>query len=409
MNVRFQNMKASVFAGLLGLSLLATACSQTAAVLEPAPKRIFPVAENQAVVPGKLPFVADTTIKNVILIIGDGTGLAQITSGQYAVVGTQGRLHMQTMPVAGFVNTTSSDNLITDSASGATAYSCGLKTYNSAIGVNPEKVPCNTLTELAAAKGMSTGLVATSTIVHATPASFAAHVEKRSLYNDIAEDFSRSQVDVFLGGGRKFFLPNTEEGSARTDDANLIGLFKQKGYDYVENADELGKSTGDKILGLFALDAIDYSPEQPSLAEMTAKALDVLNRNEQGFFLMVEGSQIDWGGHANDVEYVIREVQRFDEAIKVILDFAIADGQTLVVQTADHETGGMTLQKQYNGGKELEINWTTGGHTGTPIPLMAYGPHATDFSGWVDNTYVGRRIAELLQLGEFPSLKTEGN
>lgn len=409
MNVTFQNMKVSVFAGLLGLSLLATACTQTAAVSESAPKRIFPVAENQAVVPEKLPFVADTTIKNVILIIGDGTGIAQITSGQYAVAGTQGRLHMQTMPVAGFVNTTSSDNLITDSASGATAYSCGLKTYNSAIGVNPEKVPCNTLTELAAAKGMSTGLVATSTIVHATPASFAAHVEKRSLYNDIAEDFSRSKVDVFLGGGRKFFLPNTEEGSARTDDANLIGLFKQKGYDYIENADELKKSTGDKILGLFALDAIDYSPEQPSLAEMTAKALDVLNRNEQGFFLMVEGSQIDWGGHANDVEYVIREVQRFDEAIKVILDFAIADGQTLVVQTADHETGGMTLQKQHKDGKELEINWTTGGHTGTPIPLMAYGPHATDFSGWVDNTYVGRRIAELLQLGEFPSLKTEHN
>ncbi len=407
MLLTFQNMKVFVFACLLCLSCLLPACKQTEVVTESAPERIFQVAQNQASVPEKLPFVADTAIKNVILIIGDGTGLAQITTGQYAVAGTQGRLHMQTMPVAGFVNTTSSDNLITDSASGATAYSCGLKTYNSAIGVNPEKVPCNTLTELAAAKGMSTGLVATSTIVHATPASFAAHVEKRSFYNEIAENLSRSDVDVLLGGGRKFFLPEAEEGSARTDDENLIGIFKQNGYDYAENTDELENSSGDKVLGLFALDAIDYSPGQPSLAEMTAKAIDVLSRNEQGFFLMVEGSQIDWGGHANDVEYVIREVQRFDEAIKVILDFATADGQTLVVQTADHETGGMTLQKQHKNGNELEIQWTTGGHTGIPVPLMAYGPHATDFSGWIDNTYVGQRIAELLQLGEFPSLKME--
>jgi len=170
------------------------------------------------------------------------------------------------------------------------------------------------------------------------------------------------------------------------------------------NADDLANSTSDRLLGLFASDGLERIEGEPSSAAMTSKALEILNKNENGFFLMIEGSQIDWGGHGNSAEYVINEVQDFDAAVKAALDFAQEDGETLVVVTADHETGGMTLQRQIADGDSLEIYWTTGYHTGTPVPLMAYGPSATEFMGWRDNTYVGKKLAELLQVGELPIL-----
>jgi len=356
------------------------------------------VAESEFT-PELLPLVEGKTVKNIIFLIGDGTGIAQLTSGQYATVGPDGLLHMQTMPVTGFVKTHSSDNLITDSASGATAYSCGLKTYNGAIGVNPDKTPCKTILELAEEKGLSTGLVSTSSITHATPASFAAHVESRSMEDEIAAQFINSGAEVLLGGGVEYF---TAEG--REDSTDLISEFSDKGYQVLLNADDLANSTSDRLLGLFASDGLERIEGEPSSAAMTSKALEILNKNENGFFLMIEGSQIDWGGHGNSAEYVINEVQDFDAAVKAALDFAQEDGETLVVVTADHETGGMTLQRQIADGDSLEIYWTTGYHTGTPVPLMAYGPSATEFMGWRDNTYVGKKLAELLQVGELPIL-----
>ncbi|MEX0720349.1 MAG: alkaline phosphatase [Balneolaceae bacterium] len=360
---------------------------------------ILSVSENKEPVSEILPLVEEKSIKNIILLIGDGTGLAQISSGQIGLVGADGLLHMQTMPVTGFVKTHSSDNLITDSASGATAYSCGLKTYNGAIGVDPNQVKCKTILEMAEEKGISTGLVSTSSITHATPASFAAHVEKRSMQEEIAEDFLDSGVDVFLGGGMKWFAPNQ-----RSDALDLLGQFESTGYQVLQNEGELENSDSNKLLGLFAADGLERNDSEPSLAQMTEKSLNILSQNEKGFFLMVEGSQIDWAGHANDIKYILREVKDFDDAIKAVLDFAAEDGETLVVLTADHETGGMTMQRQQSEGSELEIYWTTGSHTGIPVPLMAYGPQALEFMGWRDNTYVGQKLAELLKVGELPQL-----
>ncbi|MFP8488235.1 alkaline phosphatase [Gracilimonas sp. Q87] len=346
-----------------------------------------------------LPLVEDKEIKNVIFLIGDGTGLAQIASGQIAIAGPDGLLHMQTMPVTGIVKTHSSDNLITDSAAGATAFSCGLKTYNGAIGVNPELTPCKTILELAEDKGLSTGLISTSSITHATPASFASHVIQRSMQEEIAEDFLHSGVEVFLGGGVKWFNENQ-----RSDSLDLIGKFREEGYEILLNDNELTTSSSDKLLGLFATDGLEREKGEPSSKAMVSKALQVLNKNEKGFFLMVEGSQIDWAGHGNSVEYLKREIQDFDEAVKAVLDFAQEDGETLVVLTADHETGGMTMQRQVAEGDSLEIFWSTDYHTGIPVPIMAYGPSATEFMGWRDNTYVGIKLAELLGLGELPIL-----
>ncbi|MFA5667760.1 MAG: alkaline phosphatase [Balneolaceae bacterium] len=353
---------------------------------------------------GKLPLVPNKKIKNVIFLIGDGTGLAQITSGQYAIVGSDGYLNLQRMPITGISRTRSANNLVTDSAAGATAYSCGEKTDNYMIGYLPDGSHCKTILEIANEMGLSTGLVATSTITHATPASFAAHVKHRKMEDVIAEQYLDADVDVLLGGGLEFFIPQTEEGSSRKDDRNLVDEFSALGYDFVDNAQDLEANTSDKLLGLFALQGIDSKNRTPSLTQMTDRALDVLNKNEKGFFLMVEGSQIDWGGHANDVEYVIREMRDFDDAVKSVLDFAVQDGETLVVFTADHETGGMTMQKSKLESTEMEIYWTTGSHTGIPVVTMAYGPHAIEFSGWQENTDVGRKIAQLMGMKNFPAI-----
>jgi len=350
----------------------------------------------------RLPLVKETKIKNVILLIADGTGLAQISSGQLSLVGADGYLNLQRMPIIGIIKTQSADALITDSAAGATAYSCGMKTNNGMIAFLPDESHCKTLLEIAEEKGMSTGLVATSTITHATPASFAAHVRSRGNQTGIAEQYVNSEVEVFLGGGREFFIPKDQEGSSRNDNRNLIEEFESKGYEYLSNADEMKNSTSEKILGLFANGGMESENRSPSLGDMTTTALSKLQTNEKGFFLMVEGSQIDWAGHGNDAEYAIREMKDFDEAVKVALDFAEKDGETLVVLTADHETGGMTMMSSSEDPKKLRVEWVTDYHTAVPIALMAYGPNAIHFSGWNDNTDIGIKIAELMNFGEFP-------
>ena len=353
----------------------------------------------------RLPLVEDRPIKNVIFLIGDGTGLVQLTAGQYNTVGQAGLLHIQTMPVTGIVKTYSADNLITDSASGATAFSCGVKTNNGMIGQLPDGRKCKTVLELVEEKGLSTGLVSTSGVTHATPASYAAHVPSRGMYAEIANQYLSSGIEVILGGGTEYFIPSSESESRREDNRNLINDFKEAGYEYVSTKEELENAGNGKLLGLFSPSGMPSEERNPTLADMSGKAIEILSRDDDGFFLMIEASQIDWGGHDNDIDYVLREVEDFDEAVKVVLDFAKEHGETLVVLTADHETGGMTLNKYNTETSEVEIFWTTGSHTGVPVPLMAYGPHAIKFTGWLENTEVGIKVAELLNVGNFPVIE----
>lgn len=360
------------------------------------------VASKPDVILEKLPIVEDGPIKNVIFIIGDGTGLVQLTSGQYSLVGAEGLLHIQTLPVTGIVKTYAENSLITDSASGATAYSCGVKTDNGMIAQLPDGSDCKTVLELAEERGMSTGIVSTSGVTHATPASYASHVPARGMYSEIAEQYVTSGMEVILGGGTEYFLPSSYEESEREDDKNLIEDFKAAGYEYVETLEALENAGNGKLLGLFSPGGMPSVDRIPTLADMSAKAIQTLSQNDEGFFLMIEGSQIDWGGHGNDTEYVIREVIDFDNAIKEVLDFAKEDGETLVVITADHETGGMALNAPYGSRDKVVIAWTTGGHTGVPVPLMAYGPHAIEFTGWLENTEVGQKVSTLLGFDPLP-------
>jgi alkaline phosphatase len=367
------------------------------------------VASETTVKGPRLSLVADQPIKNVIFMIGDGTGIAQLYSGQLQEVGPDGYLHAQRLPITGIVKTHADDDLITDSASGATAYSCGIKTNNGVIAQDSEGNECVTLMELAQQAGMKTGLVATSGVTHATPASFATHIDSRNKYAEIAEQMVESEVDVILGGGLEYFIPSDSAESNREDQLNLLPTLREQGYSVVLDRQAMIDEDSDQIIGLFSPSGMPSENRIPSLAEMTNKAVESLSSNENGFFLMVEGSQIDWGGHANETPYVVREVKDFDDAIGVVLVFAQENPGTLVIITADHETGGMTINGVNRENTVVDIAWTSTGHTGTPIPLMAYGPHAVEFSGWWDNTDIGKKVADLLGFENFPLIISADN
>ncbi len=360
------------------------------------------------------PLTSARKVQNVILCVGDGMGLSQVTLASMRATGPGGKLHMERLPVAGTVRTYSSDSCLTDSAAAGTALASGIKTKNGMIGMAPDERAYATLLEAAGAKGMTTGLVATSAITHATPASFAAHVKSRKMESRIAEHLIANKVNVLFGGGRKFFLPKSDPNSGRKDDLDLIAQAKEAGYEVVETASELRSTRGPHVLGLFQLEALTTAEPEPSLALLARKAIQVLRyarlesnaRNgKPGFFLMIEGSQIDWACHAHDAAEAVRQTLLFDQAVEVAVDFALRDGRTLVIVTADHETGGLTLTTSGNedkGDAELTARWSTKGHTGSPVPLWAIGPSAARFAGVQDNTDIAKKIAQLLDIRPFP-------
>lgn len=295
-------------------------------------------------------------IKNIIFLIGDGMGTSYTSAYRYMKDDPSTKVMEKTVfdpyLVGAQMTYPDDDNQnVTDSASAATAMSSGVKTYNAAIAVDTNKKSVKTVLEQAKQIGKSTGLVATSEITHATPAAFGAHDISRKNMDAIANDYydelinGKHKVDVLLGGGKSNFVRK---------DRDLTKEFQKAGYSYVTDRASLLANKNKQVLGLFAdggLDKyIDRTNATPSLAEMTNAAIDRLKTNKKGFFLMVEGSQIDWAGHDNDIVGAMSEMEDFAKAFKAAVDFAKKDGQTLVVATADHSTGGLTLGKdgEYN-------------------------------------------------------------
>ena len=353
------------------------------------------------------PLVAPKDVKNIILMIGDGMGLAQINAARIRAVGADGFLHIDRMPVTGFLRTHAANALITESAASATAYATGRKTNTGMISVTPDSQKLYTVLEGARDMNKSTGLIATSTITHATPACFAAHVPSRYEEREIAKHMVDTKVNVILGGGKGNFIPNPADSLDRHP--NLIEKAKNMGYSFIDTREELLLATSDRLLGLFQIGPMSTNAPEPSIAEMTQKAIEILSKDEDGFFLMVEGSQIDWGGHSNEPLYTLRQMLLFDEAIKVTMDFALADSNTLVIITADHETGGLSINGGLIDGSKLRVDWTTRGHTGINIPIFAFGPNAERFMGLHDNTFVGLTIAELFNITPFPRIINAAN
>lgn len=325
--------------------------------------------------------------KNVILMIGDGMGTSQVFAG---ITANGGHLFLDNFKHVGFSRTQSASHYITDSAAGGTALSTGQKTYNGAIGVNTDTVAIKTILEMAEEKGLATGLVSTSAITHATPASFIAHQGARGSYEDIAADFLKTDIDVFIGGGYKHF-------AVRKDGRDLTGELKQKGYQVLRNMDEIAKVKSGKLAGLTADEHNEiFSKRKMSLPQSSETAINILAQNKKGFFVMIEGSQIDWGGHQNHTGYIVGEMLDFDQTIGKALEFAANDKETLIVVTADHETGGMALTGGDMKKGMVKGGFPTGDHTATMVPVFAYGPGAENFTGIMENTDIAKKIMSLL-------------
>lgn len=397
-------------------------------------------------------------VENVIFMIPDGYSSAYATNYRWF----KGSTPVMDNYLVGMMKTYSANTKVTDSAAAGTAMATGVKTNNGMISISPEGKNLKTILEASVDRGKSSGLVATSTITHATPAVFASHVASRADEADIAPQLL-NKVDVILGGGKQYFTHESKGGKQKERD--LLEEAEKDGYQLVNNRDQLMNTQTGKLLGLFSDDAM--APElnrketqEPSLAEMTDKAIQTLSKNRKGFFLMVEGSQIDWAGHANDAAWAMSDTEAFEKAVKVAIDYAKKDGKTLVVIAGDHDTGGMSVGgynqyaanpevlrnvkatgdgmaaklntdrsnvkeviKTYAGidlkEEEVEkikkaskpgnaingvineralVGWTSGQHTGTDVPLYAYGPGSHLFSGLRDNTDLPKLMAKAMRV-----------
>ena len=323
---------------------------------------------------------------NIILLIGDGMGLSQISAGMYV---NNNQTVLEDFSVIGLSKTHATNSLVTDSAASGTAMACGEKTYNGVLGINSKNKKLQSILEICEENGYNTGLIANSSIVHATPASFYANIDSRNKYDEIALQLSESNVDYFIGGGKKYF-------NKREDNRNLIKEMDK--IDVVKNFNAYKKSGSERI-GFFTFNdeppsIIDGRP--PLLGKYLTATLDKMNNRIEPFFLMVEGSQIDWGGHANDIEYITSEFIEFNEAIEVSLNFAKNNSNTLVIVTADHETGGLAITMGKTKGYEIVADFNTGGHSATMVPVFSYGKFSELFGGIYDNTQIFHKMIEAL-------------
>tara|TARA_B100000427_G_scaffold79434_1_gene64783 strand:+ start:727 stop:1848 length:1122 start_codon:yes stop_codon:yes gene_type:complete len=349
---------------------------------------------------------------NIVLMIGDGMGLTQITSGMYS---NNNSTALENFEYIGLSKTHSYDNLVTDSAAAGTAMSSGEKTQNKVLGLDHNGNPIKSILSLSQEKGYSTALVATSNILHATPAAFFANIDYRYNYEPIADQLTKSGVNYFVGGGEKYF-------NAREDKRNLINEMTENGYEFVYNISDFEKNKSN-YLGFFTAkdepyyfykganysyreyDEDDYDKDEPLedftgresyLARSTRATLSKLDEMGKPFFIMIEGSQIDWGGHDNDQKYMVSQFLEFNDAIQVVLEFAKKDKNTIVVVTADHETGGAAIVRGKLSDSTIKNRFATTNHTASMVPVFSYGPKAHLFKGIYENTEIFNKLLSIL-------------
>lgn len=322
-------------------------------------------------------------VKNVILLIGDGMGLAQIYAG---VTANGGLLNLSRFLNIGFSKNNSSDSYITDSAAGGTAMATGQKTRNRAIGVDSTLKPVKNLPDFLAPLGIQSGLISAGSITDATPAAFFGHQPLREMEQQIAHDFLKSNVQALIGGGAQYFNKN-----------GIADSLKIKGYQVSNQWSDLNSL---KLPYILLDDSKTVSIQKGRGNFLTAsfdKLSKDLSKNKNGFFMMAEGAQIDYGGHANQVPYVVTEMLDFDQLIGEAVKFADANGETLVIVTADHETGGLTLLDGDFQKGSVDGAFSTNDHTSVMVPVFAYGPHSMEFRGIYENTEIFNRILKIMR------------
>ena len=325
---------------------------------------------------------------NIILMIGDGTGLAQIASGYFA---NNNQLTVMNLKHLGLVTTRSATDFTTDSAASGTAYACGIKTFNYAIGVDLAKNPAPNIPEIVAKKGIVSGVVSTDALDGATPAAFFAHQPNRGMANEIWADLPESELIFFAAGDKERFesRPDSTQKAVKevftvVDNLNDPAYAKVARLGYLPTKVEAGNIVDGRT---------DFLPKSARYAMDFLK--DHSNR-KKGFFLMVEGARIDKACHANQFESMVKEMLDFDKAIAEAIKFADEDGNTLVIISADHETGGLAVAEGNPTRGEASGNYVYTWHSAIPVPLFAYGPHAQDFMGVQGNEEVGQKIINLL-------------
>ncbi len=352
--------------------------------------------------------------KSVIVMVGDGMGFSYVTAARLAKGGVDGPpLALETLERFGYQRTYSANGVIADSAATSSAWACGAKFPNGVLCDHRDGRPAPpSLLDLARESGRAVGLVATSTITHATPAAFGASVPDRACESEIARQYLvDAKIELLLGGGLARFRSTTKDRCGGGG-ADYVALAKREGYAVVTSAAELRLAAGTgKLLGLFANEAmarVQARPPdstEPTLPEMTAAALARLAPDREGFFLMVEGSQIDWGGHENDLGYAVSELLAFDEAVRVVQDWIAARPEraveTLLIVLADHETGGLALvgpveRPASPGPVRVKPQWATSGHTAADAPIWSSGPGSAELGGLIDNTKVYEVVRRVL-------------
>jgi alkaline phosphatase len=326
-------------------------------------------------------------VKNIIFMIGDGMGLEQISA---AWVCNGGALNLDNFTKVGIQRTYSANKLVTDSAAAGSALATGQKTNNGMIAMNPDTVAVKSLAEEAMEKGKRAGAAVTCRVTDATPAVFFSHAPSRKLMDDIAVQMTNSGLYFLSGGGTKYW-------SGREDGLDLVGQAEAMGYTYVETKEDMMAVEEGPIIALMdeyeLQPALDRGDILPSAVQ---KALQVLD-NKKGFFLMIEGSMIDDGGHDNKAGKTMEEIFDFDRTLGLVLEWAEKAGETLVIVTADHATGGMTLLGGSIDEKKIRVNYSTTGHNGVALPVFAWGPHAEDFVGIYENAELSDKIRALIK------------
>lgn len=330
--------------------------------------------------------------RNVIFIVGDGMGTAQVYASIVAQMG--GNSAFLRFPYSGFSRTYSHNRYTTDSGAGGSALMTGHKVDNYHIAKGPDGT--NWPSFLTSAKrqyGKAAGFVVTCSVLDATPASTYAHVTNRKYYDTISMQMAQSDFDVMIGGDKNHFLP-----ANRTDGLAPLDTLQARGYAMFYDINTLMATNKRRICGLLTPDSPAKAMERGRMLTLASlKAIETMNRSDNGFVLMIEGSQIDWAGHNNDSTYLLAEMADFENMLHAVLDFAKQDGNTLVVVTADHETSGLSL---LDGDIEKGINkftFATGNHSGIMVPVFSYGPSAEQFSGIHQNSDFYGIIMNLLK------------
>ena len=391
---------------LLLLAMAATTIAVLAAVrIIGTDHRSFPVPDRRAIAPSRpadlaVPPATDLAPRSIVLVIGDGMGLGHLSAVSALIRGPAGGLAIERAPVVGLVRTWAADTLVTDSAAAASAMATGLKTPNKAISQQPDGSAPLTLLEAAAAAGMATGAVTTAGLADATPAAFLAHAGHRDEYRTILEQMLTSNATVLIGGDwrRSAKAARQPDYLELVRDAEVVAGAR---FTVVRNAAALASAPAPRLALLPARPG-SRSAHGPPLAESTRRALELLGDRAAGFLLVVEQEETDEAAHDNDVDGTVGALAELDEALRVVLQFAAARCDTLVVVTADHDTGGLAITHGDFAEGAAEVRWLTDGHLNTWVPLFAFGPGAARFAGVLDNTEIGRRMAELLGFDGFP-------